>query len=133
MTIRSKTRRSWRRAGRCLGLILGLIWLAGCAAYSQNRGDEATREFDKLIKESERQYDRMLEGFKAEDECYRHLHIGMTTTQVVALKTCKDLLDKNGRLSASSTVATAAGTMHQVPLGTGYLYFQNYVLVTIQR
>jgi len=28
---KTKTQRSWRRAGRCLGLILGLLWLTGCA------------------------------------------------------------------------------------------------------
>ena len=130
MTPRTKTHRNWRRAGRCLGLILGMLWLAGCAAYSQDRG-EAARE--KSFQETMRSLQAgQQEAIKLNSECGRQLRIGMSTAQVAALSACKNIV-RDGQLMAWNTVVTAAGTMHQVRLGDGYLYFQNYVLVTIQR
>jgi hypothetical protein len=132
MTIKSKTRRSWRRAGRCLGLILGLLWLTGCVtAQGKMEAERLAREqsFQENMKalEAHRQ-----ERIKLQDECDRKLRIGMTAKQVMAIDACNSNRNGYGQLIGSETI-TAAGTFQQIDWGTGYVYFQNGVLVSIQR
>ena len=129
MTIKTKTRRSWRRAGRCLGLILGLMWLAGCTTVPEAPRGISYDEFQENLKVL--RVDQQ-EAIKLNEECDRQVRIGMTTSQVVALKACKNHL-YDGQLIGWNTLVTAAGRSNQVRWGDGYLYFENYVLVAIQR
>ena len=129
MTIKTKTRRSWRRAGRCLGLILGLMWLAGCTTVPEAPRGISYDEFQEKMKVLRV---NQQEAIKLNEECDRQVRIGMTASQVVALKACKNHLH-DGQLMSWNTLVTAAGRSNQVRWGEGYLYFENYVLVAIQR
>ena len=135
----AKTRRHWRNAGRCLGLVLSIMWLAGCAALPQQSTVEKIRreqaeDLKRRNDQIEANYSQArLEAWDRRDqECNRHLRIGMTTSEVEAIKACWHVL-YDGRLMAWNTTITAAGQSSQVRWGDGYIYFQNGVLVAIQK